>query len=150
MQRAVIGVIVGLIVGFGVIAIGEFMGRAAVPHPPGLDFSNAEAARESFKKLEPKHFIPVWLAHVAGTAAAAFVAQSIARQSPILLGIVVAGVFELVAAVNIVLLPHPAWFVALDLMSYAPAAIVSAIVAWKLFGGGALLPRGWNPGVSAD
>ena len=95
------------------------------------DPATIEEAREIFARELPKHplqLVLVIVSHALGTFFGAFIAVRISREAHIVPASIVAGLMLLGGISNVMLIPHPAWFNAVDLLLYIPAALL----AWKL------------------
>lgn len=73
--------------------------------------------------LEPWQFMVPFAAHVIGSFAGGFIAASLSKTQPEVLAVAV-GLLHLAGGVaNVVMIPHPIWFVILDLtLAYVPVA----------------------------
>ena len=111
--------------------------------PPSKELNNAirkiydqdpavvEEAREIFARELPKHplqLVLVIVTHAAGTFFGSFTAVRFSREAHIIPASIVAGLMLLGGVSNVMLIPHPTWFNAVDLLLYIPAALF----AWKL------------------
>lgn len=115
------GLLIGSVVNMSLIIVGQMV----VPPPPGLILDNFEAFRAAMPAMGAEHFVFPFLAHAFGTLAGAIAATLIARRrnrGPAL----IVGAFFLVGGItNVLLLPAPLWFEALDLsLAYLPMALM--------------------------
>jgi hypothetical protein len=128
--RNILAIVVGLIIGSGVnmglIVVSGFV----IPPPEGADVTSMESLKATMYLFEAKHFIFPFLAHALGTLVGAFVAAQIATNHKMKLALAV-GIFFLIGGImNIMNLPSPVWFNALDLISaYLPMAWIGAKLA---------------------
>lgn len=121
--RITLSVIAGLLVGSAVNMSLILVGGQLIPPPPGADVGTMEGLKAALPLFEARHFVFPFLAHALGTFAGAAVPGLFARVRPRLCSMIVGGWFLLGGVVNVVLLPSPAWFSALDLLlAYLPAA----------------------------
>lgn len=119
LLATVLGLVAGSVVNMGLILIG---GRI-IPPPAGADVATMEGLAASLHLFEARHFVFPFLAHALGTLAGAFAASALAPGRTALPAAVVGGFFLLGGIVNVVMLPAPPWFSALDLLlAYLPAA----------------------------
>ena len=112
--RNIFAVIFGFIAGSVVNMALVMIGPRLIPAPAGVDMSKAESIAASIHLFEPKHFVFPFLAHALGTFAGALVAFLIAAS---------------------LLIPAPAWFIALDLVAaYLPMAWLATRVGRRVSG----------------
>ena len=124
---AVAGFITGSIVNMAIIS----MSAAVIPPPAGADVTTMEGLKASMHLFEPKHFLMPFLAHAFGTLVGAFVSVKIAASHHFKLAMLVGLLFFAGGIANVMMLPSPAWFIAIDLVfAYFPMAYLG----WKLAG----------------
>ncbi|MBK7686316.1 MAG: hypothetical protein IPJ25_10165 [Rhodocyclaceae bacterium] len=123
LLRNVLAVIVGIVIGGFVNMALITISPAIIPPPIGVDVNNAESLSQGMHLFEPRHFLMPFLAHALGTLVGALVAYLIAAT--------VKGRFAYaIGMVNLcggiaasLMIPAPAWFIALDLLvAYLPMA----------------------------
>jgi hypothetical protein len=128
--RNILAVIAGIIIG-SAVNMGIIMISGSVIAPPeGADMTTTEGLKESMHLFQPKHFIMPFLAHALGTLVGAAVAAAIAASRKMTFAIVI-GLFFLAGGItNIIMLPSPGWFTALDLIvAYIPMAWIGGRIA---------------------
>jgi hypothetical protein len=123
MGRNVLAVVVGWVVGgivnVALIAIGPML----VPPPAGVDMTTLAGMEAGVALLQPRHFLFPWLAHAVGTLVGAALAARIARHRPMALALTVGALFLAGGIGAATMIPAPAWFIALDLVTaYLPMA----------------------------
>jgi hypothetical protein len=136
--RVLLAVLAGIAIG-GAVNMGLIMlsGKVIAP-PPGADVTAMEGLKASLHLFEPKHFVFPFLAHALGTLVGACVAGLLAAGKSAVAAYVVGGVFLLGGIANVVMLPAPVWFSAVDLLlAYLPAAWAGQAIASSLQGYGA-------------
>lgn len=121
--RFILAVIAGLLAG-GLVNMGLILvGGSVVALPAGADAATAEGLKASLHLFEPRHFIFPFLAHSIGTLVGAAVATVLTPGRTSGPAYTVGGLFLLGGIANVVMLPTPLWFGALDLvLAYLPAA----------------------------
>jgi hypothetical protein len=127
--RSVVAVVVGLLAGFVVVAVGEMIGHHVAPPPPGLHHSNAESFAAAIEKVSPVVFVPVLLAWAVGTFAGSWVAARIASRRKIWHGLIVGGAFLAATIAILVSIPHPAWVAILGVVEPLAASYLGAKMA---------------------
>ncbi|MBT8181987.1 MAG: hypothetical protein KJO53_10400 [Eudoraea sp.] len=121
--KNILAVVIGLIIG-SAVNMGIIMISSSIIEPPsGADVTTMEGLKESIHLFEPKHFLFPFLAHALGTFAGAFLATLISASHKMKMALLI-GIFFLIGGItNIIMLPSPAWFAVLDLVSaYIPMA----------------------------
>jgi hypothetical protein len=122
----VLGFIVGSTVNMGLI----LLSGKVIPPPAGADVTTMEGLKASLHLFEPKHFVFPFLAHSLGTFVGAVVATLLAPSKSAMPAYAVGGLFLLGGIANVLMLPAPAWFNALDLaLAYLPAAWLGLAMA---------------------
>ena len=131
-MRKFLGLFTGLTAGFLVVAMVESVASTMYARPAELDFGNREAVRTFVDTLPASAFLMVLAAHLMGVFTAGLTSVLVVGKrwfaGPAFLGflMLVAGI------VNLVLIPHPAWFGILDLMAYLPTAIIGGVVGGRI------------------
>lgn len=131
--RALLSVLLGVVVG-SVVNMGFIMvSGKVIPPPAGADVTTMEGLKASLHLFEAKHFVFPFLAHALGTLVGAFVAGLLAPGRSSVPAFVVGGLFLLGGIANVVMLPAPAWFSAVDLLlAYLPAAWLGQALAARM------------------
>ena len=121
--RYVLAVVAGFILGSCVNMGLILLGGKLVPPPPGVDAATMEGLKATIHLFQPRHFLFPFLAHALGTLAGAGAAVWLAPARRSEIAYAIGGLFFLGGLTNSVLLPAPAWFIALDLaLAYFPMA----------------------------
>ncbi len=111
------GLIIGSIASISLITISGHV----IPPPEGVDMSTMEGLKNAMHVLEPKHYIFPFLAHSLGTLFGCMMALMLCKSRPQLMSYNIAGFFLLGGISNVMMLPSPFWFNALDLIvAYIP------------------------------
>lgn len=128
--RFILALLLGLLAG-SLVNMGLVLASGAViPPPAGADATTLEGLKASIHLFQPKHFLFPFLAHALGTLAGAFLAARIAAAGRTAAAFAVGGLFLAGGAINCVLLPAPAWFMAADLLlAYLPMAWIGRRLA---------------------
>lgn len=124
MARNFVAVIIGLTVAGAIVWTIEMTNYNMHPLPPGLDVTDKEAMTEYIKTLPAMAYVMVLLAHILGSIGGAWVASIVAasHERKIAIGI---GAFLLVmGAINLLMIPHPTWFMIADILVYIPCALL--------------------------
>lgn len=139
--RALLAVVLGFLAGSAVNMGLILISGKVIPPPAGADVTTMEGLKASLHLFEARHFIFPFLAHALGTLVGACVAGILAPGRSVVPAYVVGGLFLLGGIANVVMLPAPAWFSAVDLLfAYLPAAWLGQALAERLrraYGSGA-------------
>lgn len=113
------GLVVGSVVNMSLVALGPQL----IPPPAGVDPRSAESLAQAIHLFEPRHFLMPWLAHALGTFTGALVAWWLAASRRALFAYAVGLLFLCGGVAASLMIPAPAWFIALDLLlAYLPMA----------------------------
>ena len=123
LLRNVLAILAGIAIGGGVNMALITLSPSLIPPPPGVDVSNAESLSKAMHLFEPRHFVMPFLAHAVGTLVGALAAYLIAATYRVRIAYVIGAVFLCGGVAASVMIPAPAWFIALDLLAaYLPMA----------------------------
>jgi hypothetical protein len=96
---------------------------ALIPPPAGADVSSAEGLSKAMHLFQPRHFVMPFLAHALGTLAGALGAYLIAATYKARFAWAIGALFLCGGVAAALMIPAPAWFIALDLVvAYLPMA----------------------------
>jgi hypothetical protein len=137
--RLVLAVVAGFLVGSLVNMALIMASGSVIAPPPGADLTSAAGLKASLHLFEPRHLIFPFLAHALGTFVGALVAAWCTPGRTPGPAYTVGGLFLLGGVANVVILPAPAWFGALDLIAaYLPIAWLAHRLVSRRPGGAAL------------
>ena len=123
LLRNVLALLAGIAIGGGVNMALITLSPSLIPPPAGVDVNSAESLSKAMHLFEPRHFVMPFLAHALGTLAGALVAYMIAATYKAPMAYVVGAVFLCGGVAASLMIPAPAWFIALDLLAaYLPMA----------------------------
>lgn len=123
------GLVVGSLVNMGLITLGPQL----IAPPAGVDPRNAESLAQAMHLFEPRHFLMPWLAHALGTLVGALTAWWLAASRRALFAYAVGLLFLGGGVAASLMIPAPAWFIALDLLfAYLPMAWLAQRLAARL------------------
>ena len=128
--RVILAVVLGMAFGSAVNMGLVLLGPMVIPPPPGVDVTDMESLSTSMHLFQFRHFVFPFLAHAAGTLAAAYLAVKIARGHTLKLSMLIGSLFLLGGIANAMMLPAPGWFIAVDLIgAYLPMAWIGGRLA---------------------
>ena len=130
MLRTLLGIIAGFTLGSFVNMAFVMISGFVIAPPPGADMTTVEGLTAAMPLLGPKHFVFPFLAHALGTLVAAVVAASVAVSHKMRIALVFGGFFLIGGIAASMMIPAPAWFIALDLIAaYIPMAWIGGKLA---------------------
>ena len=124
MARNIIAVIIGIVAAGVATYFVQSISNGLFPFPPELDTTDIEAMKEHVSNLPPLAFVIVMVAHFIGALCGALVACIVASTHQFRIALFI-GVFMLaMGIINVLTIPHPAWFVIADIFMYLPGALL--------------------------
>lgn len=123
------GVVIGGVVNMAIITVSSSL----IPPPAGVDVTNAESLAKSIHLFEPRHFLMPFLAHALGTLVGTLVAYLIAATARAPIAYAIGAFFLLGGVAASLMIPAPAWFIALDLIvAYLPMAWLGILIGTRV------------------
>jgi hypothetical protein len=99
------------------------------PPPEGTNLRDPAAMRVFVQSLPPLAFLVVWLSYSLGSFAAGWIAAKYAPRGSMSHALVVGAVLTVVGVMNLVSIPHPTWFVIVNLPEFLLFAWIGGRVA---------------------
>ena len=128
--RVILAVVLGLVIGSAVNMGLITVSGKIIPPPAGADVTTMEGLKAALPLFEAKHFLFPFLAHALGTLVGAFLAALLAPAKSVVPAYIVGCLFLAGGIANVVMLPAPLWFSALDLLlAYLPMAWLAQSLA---------------------
>ncbi len=131
--RKILGTLVGLCVAVMVVVLVQALGHRIWPLPQGIDFRDAEQVAALVRDLPAGAMLWVAFSYFLATLAGAYVALKIARTAWVSTwpAVAVEGVLLAFGVMNLMALPHPAWFWVTALASFPLGAFAAIRLARK-------------------
>ncbi len=129
MWRKALGILGGIAAGAAGGTGAEWIDGLLHPPPLSADPGNVDSYRVFVARLPASAFVLLLCGHALGSIAAGVVATLIARRTATWPAVVAGVALFFSGAVAVLALPHPTWFVALDLACYVPLAWLGARLA---------------------
>ncbi|MBM9577030.1 hypothetical protein JWG45_07665 [Leptospira sp. 201903070] len=121
----VAGLILGSVVNMGLITVSGQI----IPAPEGADVTTMEGLKASIHLFQPKHFIFPFLAHALGTFTGSLVTALVCIRQKAKFAMAIGFFFLAGGIANILMLPSPIWFIAVDLvLAYLPMSYLAGRV----------------------
>jgi hypothetical protein len=122
--RSVLALFLGLFVGIFLTIAVEIAGQ--VIYPIDIDHHDPEAAKEVLADAPVVALLFVLAAWTIGAAGGASTAALLAPKAPVIHGLVIGGLFMLVAIHMLTSFEHPLWFQVVGILVFLPAAYFGA------------------------
>jgi hypothetical protein len=129
MLRSVVGVLTGIVLAGAVIAFGEAISHLLVPPPAGMNAADRESIAAAMASMSRGSFLGVLAAWGIGTFIGAGAAALVARQGRVACAVIVGCAVMAAATLNMLTIPHPAWFWAASLAIVVPTAWLAGRLA---------------------
>jgi len=110
IARSVLAVLLGLVVGFVLVAVIGTVSHQVFPPPPGIHSGDPEAQKAAIARIPLGAFLFILVGWSSGALAGSWLAARIAIRSPFLHGLVVGMLFVITGIAAMFMLPHPLWF----------------------------------------
>lgn len=114
-MRTFIAAVIGILIGGTAVWFFEFLGHILFPITEKFDVTNLEELKQMMHKLPTMTLVSVILAQGIGVFVGMLVARLIDKSSlsPLF---AVSGVLLLMSAMNLLMIPHPTWFMVADIL----------------------------------
>lgn len=120
LVRAILGVLLGVAVGFGLVMVGDTLNHMFWPPPPDLQVTNPEAIRDYLATAPVTSLLAMPVSWTIAAFAAALVAAAVGKH--IWAGWIAGGVILAGTGLNLAFIPHPLWM------------LIAAVIAVPLAG----------------
>jgi hypothetical protein len=107
--RVTLGIIIGTLVAFGLVAVIEAMGHKVYPVPPDVDISNLDQVKAYAATLPAGALVLVVAGWIIGTLGGGLAGSLVARHRAVFISRFVGALMMCATILNLVLIPHPAW-----------------------------------------
>jgi drug/metabolite transporter (DMT)-like permease len=122
-MRRVLAVIVGCMVAILVLFVGEMLVQLMYPSPSNIDHTNAEELKKLMESAPPISLVLVLLSAFLGAFVGGIIATVLMKTSDKITALLVGAVLTILGILNLLVVPHPIWFI-------IPALLVYFIGAW--------------------
>jgi drug/metabolite transporter (DMT)-like permease len=122
-MRRVLAVIVGCMVAILVLFVGEMLSHVIYPPPSNIDLNNAEELKKLMESAPPMSLVLVLLSAFLGAFIGGIIATVLMKTSDKITALLVGAVLTILGILNLLVVPHPIWFI-------IPALLVYFIGAW--------------------
>jgi hypothetical protein len=128
MIRSIVGVFIGLVVAFITVAVVEIANMVIFPPPAGFDVNDKAALAALIAEAPAYKLVLVPVAWFLAAVTGGWVAAKIAKRAALVHAFIIAALLTAIGVLNMLMIPHPAWFWAAGLA----APIAGMLVATRL------------------
>lgn len=129
MGRTLLAVIGGLVAMVACVAAVELLSAWLYPPPPGVDYHDPAQLRAAMPTIPWQAKALVILAWTLGSLVGAYVAAKIARSMRRAAALAIGCLMMTLVGISLVMIPHPAWMIALGLLLPLPFALLGRELA---------------------
>jgi hypothetical protein len=122
-MKRVLAVLAGCIVAVLVIFVGEALSHLIFPPPSNVDLNNAEQLKALIESAPPMSLVLVLLAGFLGAFVGGLIATMVMKTNDKIAALIVGAVLTILGILNLLMVPHPIWFI-------IPALLIYFIGAW--------------------
>jgi hypothetical protein len=122
MGKKILAALLGTAAATAVIFAIESLSHRLYPPPAGLNVREPAALKAFIATLPIGAFLMVLLAYALGSLVGGMVATLIAGRGTSRPALFVGGLLMLFGVMDLVVIPHPLWFVIVSLLIYVPCA----------------------------
>ncbi|MFL5763805.1 MAG: hypothetical protein ACJ77K_07670 [Bacteroidia bacterium] len=129
--RNILAVVVGVVVSFVIIILGEGITHAINPLPAGLDMTDADAFREYVSNAPVKLHLEILLVYAIGSFLGALITSSIATEKKMPRAMTLGGIIMGIGTYSLVSVGHPIWVVIISFFVFLPCAYLGGMIALR-------------------
>jgi hypothetical protein len=130
MLKNVSAILFGLITGFVIIRLVEFINHSLYPPPLDL-FTDKDAIKAYVEQLPIGAKLMVIAGWALGSFGGAYVATMIEKSNSPVFPLIVGGLFMIMGIMNMLVIPRPIWFWGLSMLAFIPMAYAGFSLAAK-------------------
>ncbi|MDY0076632.1 MAG: hypothetical protein RBR87_05075 [Bacteroidales bacterium] len=130
MLRNIIAILAGILLGMLTIASIEYLGQDLFPNPVSLVLDEEMYTNDlAYEMIPLPSMLMVLLAYILGSFIAGFFSAFIGQRKS--LALISGFILFLGGLINVLIIPHPLWFIIFSLALFIPFAFFGGFVAEK-------------------
>ena len=130
-MKNTLAVIAGLIVAIIIFSLFEYISTIIYPFPKDIDISNETAMKEYVSTLPSPVLLIILAGYAIGSFVAGLVIGSVSKSSEKKLPFIAGSILTIAAIINLATIPHPIWFMIINLLLYIPLTITGNSITGK-------------------
>ena len=107
MVRIILGIVIGAVLGFGLVVVGDMLNHRFFPPPADVQVTNPEAIRAWMAEAPILSLLGLPVTWTVAAFAASLVAALIAGRA--WAGWIAGGIVFAATCLNLIMIPHPLW-----------------------------------------
>ena len=132
MLRNILSVIVGLVVSFIVIVVGEGITHNIFPLPTTVNINDPESIKTYITTAPASFHLAILIIYALASLLGSFIAAIVALGNKMSRAITVGGILMGLGIFNLVSLSHPVWAIVCGLFVFIPFAYLGGFVGIKI------------------
>ena len=129
MKKKIMALVAGVVVGFILVIIFEYINHLIFPPPVGMDPMDIESVKAFMKDVPTGAFVGIWIGWMLSAFVAGFVSGKIDKDNWKNNSYVLATVLLVASIVNMVMIPHPTWMIIITVLGYLPSTYIGSKLA---------------------
>ena len=131
MFKNVWAIVLGVIAAMVVLMISEPLISTIYQLPANINWKDESAVAKMIAEMPVKAFLYLLAVHCIAAFTGGLVATIVAKRVNIRPAIITSGLLIIAAIVNFIRIPHPMWFVVVNISVYIPFAYLGFLVVRK-------------------
>ena len=131
MKKKIMALVGGVVVGFIMVIVFEYINHLIFPPPADMDPMDIESVKAFMKEIPVGALIGIWFGWMISAFIAGFVSGKIDKINWKNNGYIIATVLLVASIVNMYLIPHPIWMVVITIIGYLPFTLAGSTLAVK-------------------
>ena len=129
MLKNFLSVLAGVVSGMALIMIFEPLEMRFYPLPPGTDIYNPEALKQAMSHMPTGAFLFLLGSYGLASLAGGMVATLLSGRKKNAPALITGSVLTFGGIMNLCMLPHPIWFMIVNVLEFIPLAYLGYLVA---------------------
>jgi hypothetical protein len=126
MGKRILAILIGIIAGVVVISAVQSFSHFIYQLPAGIKQSDTEAMKNAISSMPFGAFLLLLLSYVLGSFSGGLTSALIYKQGKYNDALIIGCILMIMGFLNLLTLPHPAWFWVASLITYIPMSLLGA------------------------
>ena len=130
-MKNIFAVIAGLIASIIIFSLFEYLSTMFYPFPKDLDVTNMTGMKDYISTLPSAALWIILGGYAIGSFVAGLIIGSISKSPLNKLPFIAGGILTIAAIINLISIPHPVWFMIVNVLLYIPLVIFGNSITGK-------------------